>query len=84
MYGWPPGVAYTPIFAPGTCSLRTPSAHTVQFAHMVGAMMAARITGADSPISLTPFRGDRFAGRAGSGTFVSSYLAAEGSEEVRP
>ena len=60
------------------------SGHGFKLAPMVGAMMAARITGADSPISLTPFRGDRFAGRAGSGTFVSSYLAAEGSEEVRP
>lgn len=40
----------------------------------VGEMMAALVTGADSPVSLSPFRLARFAERAAGGTFVASYL----------
>ena len=37
-------------------------------------MMAALISGAPPPVDPAPFRLSRFAGRAISGTFVSSYL----------
>jgi sarcosine oxidase subunit beta len=50
------------------------SGHGFKLAPMVGAMMAARITGSAAPVSLAPFRLDRFRGLAASGTFVSSYL----------
>jgi sarcosine oxidase subunit beta len=50
------------------------SGHGFKLAPMVGAMMAARITGSASPVSLAPFRLDRFGDLAASGTFVSSYL----------
>ena len=50
------------------------SGHGFKLAPMVGAMMAARITGSASPVSLDPFRLDRFRDAASAGTFVSSYL----------
>jgi len=50
------------------------SGHGFKLAPMVGAMMAARITGSPPPVSLAPFRLDRFRDLAASGTFVSSYL----------
>jgi glycine/D-amino acid oxidase-like deaminating enzyme len=50
------------------------SGHGFKLAPMIGAMMAALITHRDSPVSLPPFRLDRFAGRATTGTFVSSYV----------
>ena len=50
------------------------SGHGFKLAPMIGAMMAALITRGDSPVSLAPFRLDRFAGRAATGTFVSSYV----------
>ena len=52
------------------------SGHGFKLAPMVGAMMAARITGTAPPVSLTPFRLDRFRNTASAGTFVSSYLGA--------
>lgn len=52
------------------------SGHGFKLAPMVGAMMAARITGTASPVSLAPFRLDRFREAASAGTFVSSYLGA--------
>ncbi len=51
------------------------SGHGFKLAPAVGEMMAARITGTPSPVSLAPFRLDRFAAAAASGTFVSSYLS---------
>lgn len=54
------------------------SGHGFKLAPMVGAMMAARITGSPSPVSLAPFRLDRFRDLATSGTFVSSYLGGAG------
>jgi glycine/D-amino acid oxidase-like deaminating enzyme len=50
------------------------SGHGFKLAPMIGAMMAALITHGDSPVSLAPFRLDRFAGRPAAGTFVSSYV----------
>ena len=50
------------------------SGHGFKLAPAVGEMMAARITGAASPVSLAPFRLGRFAAAGTSGTFVSSYL----------
>ena len=50
------------------------SGHGFKLAPMIGAMMAARITGTASPVSLTPFRSDRFQDHGVSGTFVASYL----------
>ncbi len=50
------------------------SGHGFKLAPAVGEMMAALITGAAPPVSLAPFRFDRFIGRAAGGTFVSSYL----------
>jgi hypothetical protein len=41
-----------------------------------GAMMVVRITGNGSPVSLIPFRLDRFRNRSIAGTFVSSHLGA--------
>ncbi|MGH7310655.1 MAG: NAD(P)/FAD-dependent oxidoreductase, partial [Candidatus Rokuibacteriota bacterium] len=49
------------------------SGHGFKLAPAIGEMMAALITGAQPPVSPTPFRFDRFA-TAGTGTFVSSYL----------
>jgi hypothetical protein len=40
--------------------------------------MAALVTGATPPVSLAPFRLDRFAATRGGFTFVSSYLGAQG------
>jgi glycine/D-amino acid oxidase-like deaminating enzyme len=50
------------------------SGHGFKLAPMVGAMMAALIAGAPSPISLAPFRLDRFSEARPSGNFVASYL----------
>jgi sarcosine oxidase subunit beta len=50
------------------------SGHGFKLAPLVGAMMAARITGSTSPVSLAPFRLDRFQHASTAGTFVSSYL----------
>ena len=50
------------------------SGHGFKLAPAVGEMMAARVTGGEPPVSLAPFRLDRFAGRGAAGTFVSSYL----------
>jgi glycine/D-amino acid oxidase-like deaminating enzyme len=50
------------------------SGHGFKLAPAVGEMMAALITGSPPPVNPAPFRLGRFAGRAVSGTFVSSYL----------
>jgi len=50
------------------------SGHGFKLAPAVGEMMAAIITGAAPPVDPGPFRLSRFAGRAVTGTFVSSYL----------
>lgn len=50
------------------------SGHGFKLAPAVGEMMAALITGTASPVSLGPFRLDRFTAAAAGGTFVSSYL----------
>ncbi|HYB71337.1 MAG TPA: FAD-binding oxidoreductase [Candidatus Bathyarchaeia archaeon] len=50
------------------------SGHGFKLAPLVGAMIAARITGSTSPVSLVPFRLDRFREASTAGTFVSSYL----------
>lgn len=50
------------------------SGHGFKLAPAVGEMMAALITGADPPVSLAPFRLDRFAAAGPAGTFVASYL----------
>ena len=50
------------------------SGHGFKLAPAVGEMMAALITGAESPVSAAPFSFGRFATAAPAGTFVSSYL----------
>jgi glycine/D-amino acid oxidase-like deaminating enzyme len=50
------------------------SGHGFKLAPAVGESMAARITGAEAPVALTPFRLARFASVAAPATFVSSYL----------
>lgn len=50
------------------------SGHGFKLAPAVGEMMAALISGAAPPVDPAPFRLSRFAGRAATGTFVSSYL----------
>ena len=50
------------------------SGHGFKLAPAVGEMMAALITRSRPPVNPAPFRLGRFAGRAVSGTFVSSYL----------
>jgi glycine/D-amino acid oxidase-like deaminating enzyme len=50
------------------------SGHGFKLAPAVGEMMAALITGTASPVSLQPFRLDRFTAASTGGTFVSSYL----------
>jgi sarcosine oxidase subunit beta len=60
------------------------SGHGFKLAPMVGAMMAARITGSTPPVSLAPFRLDRFRDHATSGTFVSSYLGAAAASVSSP
>ncbi|HKZ06998.1 MAG TPA: FAD-binding oxidoreductase [Methylomirabilota bacterium] len=52
------------------------SGHGFKLAPAVGEMMAALVTGGLPPVSLAPFRLDRFTGRTGGSTFVSSYLGA--------
>ena len=52
------------------------SGHGFKLAPAVGEMMAALITGSAPPVSPAPFRLARFADRATSGTFVSSYLGS--------
>ncbi len=51
------------------------SGHGFKLAPAVGEMLAARITGAEPPVSLAPFRLDRFVTAAPAGTFTASYLA---------
>jgi glycine/D-amino acid oxidase-like deaminating enzyme len=51
------------------------SGHGFKLSPAVGEMMAALMTGAESPVSATPFRLDRFAAAAAGGTFVASYLS---------
>jgi glycine/D-amino acid oxidase-like deaminating enzyme len=50
------------------------SGHGFKLAPAVGEMMAALITGAAPPVSVGPFRMDRFTADAAGGTFVASYL----------
>jgi glycine/D-amino acid oxidase-like deaminating enzyme len=50
------------------------SGHGFKLAPAIGQMMAARIVGAEPPVSLAPFRLARFASTATAGTFVASYL----------
>jgi len=50
------------------------SGHGFKLSPAVGEMMAALITGATPPVSLDPFRLDRFATAGAGGTFVASYL----------
>jgi sarcosine oxidase, subunit beta len=50
------------------------SGHGFKLSPAVGEMMAALVTGAAPPVSLAPFRLDRFRGRSATGTFVASYL----------
>lgn len=50
------------------------SGHGFKLAPAVGEMMAALIAGSPPPVSLAPFRLDRFASSSRAGTFVSSYL----------
>ena len=69
---WMPILDETP--QPGFYVAAGMSGHGFKLAPMIGAMMAALITRSDSPVSLVPFRLDRFAGRAATGTFVSSYV----------
>ena len=52
------------------------SGHGFKLAPAVGEMMAALVTGARPPVSLAPFRLDRFTGNREEVTFVSSYLGA--------
>ena len=52
------------------------SGHGFKLAPAVGEMLAAAIMGEMPPVSLAPFRLDRFAGAAGGSTFVASYLGA--------
>jgi glycine/D-amino acid oxidase-like deaminating enzyme len=50
------------------------SGHGFKLAPAVGALVAALITRTTPPVNPAPFRLDRFADRAATGTFVSSYL----------
>jgi glycine/D-amino acid oxidase-like deaminating enzyme len=50
------------------------SGHGFKLSPAVGEMMAGLIIGSTTPVSLAPFRLNRFSSRVGSGTFVSSYL----------
>ena len=50
------------------------SGHGFKLSPAVGEMMAALITGAAPPVGAAPFRLDRFASAAVTGTFVASYL----------
>lgn len=54
------------------------SGHGFKLCPAVGEMMAALVTGAVPPISAAPFRLDRFATTATTGTFVASYLPPGG------
>jgi glycine/D-amino acid oxidase-like deaminating enzyme len=53
------------------------SGHGFKLSPAVGEMMAALITGATSPVSLAPFRFDRFAAARPDTTFVASYLGPD-------
>jgi glycine/D-amino acid oxidase-like deaminating enzyme len=50
------------------------SGHGFKLSPAVGEMMAACITHRTPPVSLTPFRLERFEAVAAAGTFVASYL----------
>jgi glycine/D-amino acid oxidase-like deaminating enzyme len=69
---WMPILADTP--RPGFFVATGMSGHGFKLAPMIGAMMAALITGSTSPISLASFRLDRFSEARPSGNFVASYL----------
>jgi sarcosine oxidase, subunit beta len=69
---WMPILDESPV--PGFWIAAGMSGHGFKLAPAVGEMMAARITGAEPPVSTVPFRFDRFAAAAKAGTFVSSYL----------
>jgi sarcosine oxidase subunit beta len=51
------------------------SGHGFKLSPAVGEMMAALVTGAEPPVSATPFRLDRFTCPRPAATFVSSYLS---------
>jgi glycine/D-amino acid oxidase-like deaminating enzyme len=50
------------------------SGHGFKLAPAIGEALACRLTGADAPVDLRPFRLDRFGSREVTGTFVTSYL----------
>ena len=51
------------------------SGHGFKLSPAVGEMMAALMTGAEPPVSPTPFRLGPVRRRAAGGTFVASYLS---------
>ena len=69
---WMPILAESPL--PGFFVAAGMSGHGFKLAPAIGEMMAALVTGTVSPVSLAPFRLNRFQGVAAAGTFVSSYL----------
>jgi sarcosine oxidase subunit beta len=71
---WMPILDESPL--PGLYVAAGMSGHGFKLAPAVGEMMAALVTGARPPVSLSPFRLGRFDGAAAAGTFVSSYLGA--------
>jgi glycine/D-amino acid oxidase-like deaminating enzyme len=50
------------------------SGHGFKLAPAIGEMLAALVTGSSSPVSVAPFRLDRFRAPGAGGTFVASYL----------
>ncbi len=69
---WMPILDQSPV--PGLYVAAGMSGHGFKLAPAVGEMMAALITGDEPPVSLAPFRLDRFTAPAPAGTFVASYL----------
>ncbi len=69
---WMPILDETP--RPGFFVAAGMSGHGFKLAPMIGAMMGALITRTPSPVSLVPFRLDRFDDRSIAGTFISSYV----------
>src|SRR5262249_58226221 len=72
---WMPILDESPL--PGFFVAAGMSGHGFKLAPAVGEVMAALVTGVAPPVDRAPFRIARFAGRAGAGTFVSSYLGSE-------
>src|SRR5262247_2782232 len=72
---WMPILDESPL--PGFFVAAGMSGHGFKLAPAVGEVMAALVTGVAPPVDRAPFRLARFAGRAGAGTFVSSYLGSE-------